>query len=120
MPKERIIKELVNNCNTWDNYAISVMFLNMIGFMSGDGFTDNKLLIEFSKLLLTNFHPDGKKRLSFEETKKRYDQMFSVNETLGGYKRLLFNFNDKKFQDKTIKETKQQEKLTPVAMKVKK
>jgi len=120
MPKDKIIKELVNNCNTWDNYAISVMFLNIIGFMSGDGFTDNKLLIEFSKLLLTNFHPDGKKRLSFEETKKRYDQMFSVNETLGGYKRLLFNFNDKKFQDKTIKETKQQEKLTPVAMKVKK
>ena len=118
MPKENIIKELVKNCNTWDNYALSVMFLNMIGFMSGDGFTDNKLIIEFSKLLLTNFHPDGKRRLSFEETKKQYDQSFSVNETLGGYKRLLFNFNDKKFHDKTVKETKQQEKLTPVAMKV--
>jgi hypothetical protein len=118
MPKESIIKELVKNCNTWDNYALSVMFLNMIGFMSGDGFTDNKLIIEFSKLLLTNFHPDGKRRLSFEETKKQYDKIFSVNETLGGYKRLLFNFNDKKFHDKTVKETKQQEKLTPVAMKV--
>lgn len=117
MPKDSTINELLKNCNTWDNYALSVMFLNMIGFMSGDGFTDNKLIIEFSKLLLMNFHPDGKKRLSFEETKKRYDQIFSVNETLGGYKRLLFNFNDKKFHDKTIKETKQQEKLTPVAMK---
>jgi len=119
MPKDITINELVKNCNTWDNYALSVMFLNMIGFMSGDGFTNNKLIIEFSKLLLMNFHPDGKKRLSFEETKKYYDQIFSVNETLGGYKRLLFNFNDKKFHDKTIKETKQQEKLTPVAMKVK-
>jgi hypothetical protein len=39
---------------------------------------------------------------------------------LGGYKRLLFNFNDRKFNESTIKETKQQEKLTPVAMKVKK
>ena len=117
MPKDSTINELLKNCNTWDNYALSVMFLNMIGFMSGDGFTDNKLIIEFSKLLLMNFHPDGKKRLSFGETKKRYDQIFSVNETLGGYKRLLFNFNDKKFHDKTIKETKQQEKLTPVAMK---
>jgi serine/threonine protein kinase len=119
MPKDSIINELVKNCNTWDNYALSVMFLNIIGFISGDGFTNNKLIIEFSKLLLMNFHPDGKKRLSFEETKKYYDQIFSVNETLGGYKRLLFNFNDKKFHDKTIKETKQQEKLTPVAMKVK-
>jgi serine/threonine protein kinase len=119
MPKDSIINELVKNCNTWDNYALSVMFLNIIGFISGDGFANNKLIIEFSKLLLMNFHPDGKKRLSFEETKKYYDQIFSVNETLGGYKRLLFNFNDKKFHDKTIKETKQQEKLTPVAMKVK-
>ena len=120
MPKDIIIKELLKNCNTWDNYSLSVMFLNIIGFMSGDGFTDNKLIIEFSKLLLMNFHPDGKKRLSFEGTKKRYDELFSVNETLGGYKRLLFNFNNKKFQDKTIEETKQQEKLTPVAMKIKK
>jgi serine/threonine protein kinase len=120
MPKESIIKELVKTSNTWDNYALSVMFLNMLGFMSGDGFTDNKLIIEFSKLLLMNFHPDGKRRLSFEETKKQYDDIFSVNETLGGYKRLLFNFNDKKFHDKTIKESKQQEKLTPVAMKGKK
>ena len=119
MPKDSTINELLKNCNTWDNYALSVMFLNIIGFISGDGFTDNKLIIEFSKLLLMNFHPDGKKRLSFEETKKQYDQIFSVNETLGGYKRLLFNFNHKKFHDKTIKETKQQEKQTPVAMKVK-
>jgi hypothetical protein len=119
MPKDSIINELVKNCNTWDNYALSVMFLNIIGFISGDGFTNNKLIIEFSKLLLMNFHPDGKKRLSFEETKKYYDQIFSVNETLGGYKRLLFNFNDRKFNESTIKETKQQEKLTPVAMKVK-
>jgi serine/threonine protein kinase len=120
MPKDIIIKELVKNCNTWDNYSLSVMFLNIIGFISGGGFSNNKLIIEFSKLLLMNFHPDGKKRLSFEETKKRYDELFSLNETLGGYKRLLFNFNDRKFNESTIKETKQQEKLTPVAMKVKK
>jgi serine/threonine protein kinase len=120
MPKDIIIKELVKNCNTWDNYSLSVIFLNIIGFISGSGFSNNKLIIEFSKLLLMNFHPDGKKRLSFEETKKRYDQLFSLNETLGGYKRLLFNFNDRKFNESTIKETKQQEKLTPVAMKNKK
>jgi serine/threonine protein kinase len=117
IPKANVIKELIKNCNTWDSYALSVMFLNMIGFMSGDGYTDNKLLIEFSKLLLMNFHPDGRKRLSFEETNKRYNELFSANETIGGYKKLLFNFNDKKFHDKTIKETKQQEKLTPVAMR---
>jgi serine/threonine protein kinase len=109
-----VIKELTKNCKTWDNYALSVMFLNLINFISSDGFTDNKLMIDFSMTLLLNIHPDGRKRLTFDETKKRYNKIFSVNETVTGYKKLLDNFNHKIFNDKTIRETMQQEKLTPV------
>jgi hypothetical protein len=109
-----VIKELIKNCKTWDNYALSVMFLNLINFISSDGFTDNKLIVEFSKTLLFNIHPDGRKRLTLDETRKRYNKIFSVNETIVGYKKLLDNFNDKIFNDKTIRETMQQEKLTPV------
>jgi serine/threonine protein kinase len=109
-----VIKELIKNCKTWDNYALSVMFLNLINFISSDGFTDNKLIVEFSKTLLFNIHPDGRKRLTLDETRKRYNKIFSVNETVAGYKKLLDNFNDKIFNDKTIRETIQQEKLTPV------
>ena len=109
-----VIKELTKNCKTWDNYALSVMFLNLINFISSDGFTDNKLMIDFSMTLLLNIHPDSRKRLTFDETKKRYNKIFSVNETVTGYKKLLDNFNHKIFNDKTIRETMQQEKLTPV------
>ena len=109
-----VIKELIKNCKTWDNYALSIMFLNLINFISSDGFTDNKLMIEFSMTLLLNIHPDGRKRLTFDETKKRYNKIFSVNETVTGYKKLLDNFNHKIFNDKTIRETMQQEKLSPV------
>jgi serine/threonine protein kinase len=111
-----VIKELIKNCKTWDNYALSVMFLNLINFISSDGFTDNKLIVEFSKTLLFNIHPDGRKRLTLDETRKRYNKIFSVNETVEGYKKLLDNFNEKIFNDKTIRETMQQEKLTPVAV----
>jgi hypothetical protein len=90
------------------------MFLNLINFISSDGFTDNKLMIDFSMTLLLNIHPDSRKRLTFDETKKRYNKIFSVNETVTGYKKLLDNFNHKIFNDKTIRETMQQEKLTPV------
>ena len=109
-----VIKELIKNCKTWDNYALSIMFLNLINFISSDGFTDNKLMIEFSMTLLLNIHPDGRKRLTFDETKKRYNKIFSVNETVTGYKKLLDNFNHKIFNDKAIRETMQQEKLSPV------
>jgi serine/threonine protein kinase len=109
-----VIKELTKNCKTWDNYALSIMFLNLINFISSDRFTDNKLIIEFSMILLLNIHPDGRKRLTFDETKNRYNKIFSVNETLVGYKKLLDNFNIKIFNDNTIRETMQQEKLTPV------
>ncbi len=114
MSGELVIKELIKNCNTWDNYALSVMFLNIISFISSSGYTDSKFTIGLSKLLLLNFHPDGNKRLSFDETKKRYDALFSANETILDYKKMLFNFNSNKFNDRIIKETIQQEKLTPV------
>jgi serine/threonine protein kinase len=114
-----VIKELIKNCKTWDNYALSIMFLNLINFISSDGFTDNKLTIEFSMTLLLNIHPDGRKRLTYDETKKRYNKIFSVNETLVGYKKLLDNFNNKIFNDKTIRETMRQEKLTPVEVEKK-
>lgn len=111
-----VIKELIKNCKTWDNYALSVMFLNLINFISSDGFTNNKLIIEFSKILLSNIHPDGKKRLTFDETRNRYNKIFSVNETVIGYKKLLDNFNEKLFNDRTVNETIQQEKLTPIEL----
>jgi hypothetical protein len=68
---------------------------------------------------LLNIHPDGRKRLTFDETKNRYNKIFSVNETLVGYKKLLDNFNNKIFNDKTIRETMRQEKLTPVEVEKK-
>lgn len=112
MPAENIITELIKNYNTWDNYSLSVMLLCLIGYISHDGFTDNQLIKNFSELLLLNIHPNASKRLSFEETKKRYNKLFSLDVSVVGYENVLNNFDKKIFSSRVIKESMQQEKLT--------
>ena len=117
MPAQDIVTELVKNHNTWDNYALSILFLSMINCISYEGFTDNKLIKDFSEILLLNIHPNAAKRLSFDDTKKRYKNIFSLDESIAGYESVVNNFDKKIFADKAIKESMQQEKLIPDVLK---
>ena len=117
MPAETIVTELIKNCNTWDNYSLSILFLSIINCISNEGFTDNNLIKNFSELLLLNIHPNAAKRLSFDDTKKMYNKIFLLDESVAGYESLLNNFNKNIFTDKVIKETMQQEKLNPDVLK---
>lgn len=117
MPALNVVTELVKNCNTWDNYALSEMFLCLIQFISSEGFTDNKLIKEFSEILLLNIHPNARKRLSFDDTKKRYKKLFTLDVSVVGYESVLNNFDKKVFANKVIKESMQQEKLMPGVLK---
>ncbi len=89
------------------------MFLCFILFISFHGFIHNKLIVEFSKVLLLNFHPNTEKRLSFDETKKKYNAIFNVDETTQSYKKLLENFNRGLFVSRTSAETMKEDKMTP-------
>lgn len=111
--RDEIIKKLLKYIRTWDSYSLSLMFLCFIQFISLSGFIHNKLIIEFSKVLLLNFHPNPEKRLSFDETKKKYNAMFNVDETTQSYKKLLHNFNRELFVSKTQAETMKEDKMTP-------
>ena len=111
--RDEIIKKLLQYIPTWDTYALSLMFLCFIQFISFHGFIHNKLIIEFSKVLLLNFHPNPEKRLSFDETKKKYNAIFNVDETTQSYKKLLHNFNRGLFVSKTQAETMKEDKMTP-------
>ena len=112
MPAETVVEDLIKNYNTWDNYSLSVMLLCLIGYISHDGFTENQLIVEFSQLLLLNIHPNASKRLSFDDTKKRYNKLFSLDVSVIGYENVLHNFDKKIFSDRILKESMQQEKVT--------
>lgn len=71
-----IIKMIVEQSYlTWDNYSLSVLMMNMLYLLNFNGFGENKLIVDFSQLLLTNIHPNFKKRLQVEDTIKQFSEI---------------------------------------------
>ena len=62
------IKYLFNYWETFDNYALSIMYLKFLRYININGFLDNHFILFFSKLLLKNIDPNPDNRLSIVET----------------------------------------------------
>ena len=88
MEREEAIEKLISNYDTWDNYAISAFYLTTFSFLFENGFYRNELFIYFSQILLLNISPDANKRMSVDETKIKFSEIFYVNENPESY----FNF----------------------------
>ncbi len=88
---------LLKGWPTWDNYSLSIEYLQIIGFISQNGFADNHLIIQYVELLLANVHPDPARRKTVGDTKRTFTDMFYMNETVGTYDSLLQNFNAREF-----------------------
>lgn len=73
MGVEKSIEYLYNYCNTWDNYALSIMFLRLLKLIQSDEIS-NDFLEFFEMLLCLNIHPIPKKRISIKNT---HDYMVS-------------------------------------------
>lgn len=62
------IKHLFNYWKSFDNYALSIMYLRFLKYININGFLDNDFIKFFSKLLLKNIDPNPDNRLSIVET----------------------------------------------------
>ena len=62
------IKYLFSYWKTFDNYALSIMYLKFLRYININGFLDNHFILFFSKLLLKNIDPNPDNRLSIVET----------------------------------------------------
>jgi hypothetical protein len=69
---EFILNDILQYVNTWDNYALSILFLRiLIGIHKTIGIK-NKFIILFMKLLVSNIHLNPLKRLSIDMTIKKF------------------------------------------------
>jgi len=101
---------LNNYWKTWDNYALSIMYINIIYLLniSQKGeypvFTENKFIGNFSQLLLTNVHPNPEKRFTIEESIDTFKKFFMDPEvnTIENYEKLLTNLEEASVQIKKI------------------
>jgi len=95
-PKSEIIRGLLTNCETWDNYSLSILYLHMIGtiirvFSLKEGF-----MFSFLKLLTQNISPNPSKRESLKNTQYHYEKLFHTFTEWGFIKELELSHNKMK------------------------
>jgi hypothetical protein len=110
-PRKYVIRECLKFWTTWDNYALSISYFQIIKFISSMGFTSNTFLISFSKILVGNVHPDPSRRSNYTTTRYKYKSIFYQETSIREYELLLDNFDFESFKSKSVKESRRSENL---------
>jgi serine/threonine protein kinase len=84
---------LLQGWATWDNYSLSIAYLQILEFISSNGFTNNHLVIQYVELLLSNVHPDPARRKTVGDTKRVFTDLFYMNKNVDTYDNIVQNFS---------------------------
>jgi hypothetical protein len=76
-PFEAILFDLVQYSWSWDNYAISILFLRILIGIHHSINVSNKFIILFMKLLVTNIHLVPNKRFSVKDTLNQFENILN-------------------------------------------
>jgi serine/threonine protein kinase len=109
--RKYVISECLKYWNTWDNYALSISYLQVIKFISTSGFTSNQFLISFSEILMDNIHPDPARRSDYATTRYKYKSIFYQDVNIENYELLIDNFDFDDFRSNSVKESKRNEEM---------
>ena len=90
---DEVIPQLIKKHVSWDNYSLSILYLKTFSYMFPRGIHRNSILIRFSQLLALNISPDFSVRLSLEETKRKFSEIFYIEGDTGDYKDMIRNFD---------------------------
>lgn len=91
-----VVDKLLKYKNTWDQYSLSIMYLNILFSIFPDASNGNTFILMFSKLLLKNIHPDPSLRLTISETRNNFDNIFFIEGDISTYLSLATSFNENK------------------------
>ena len=70
-----ILTDILQYSHTWDNYALSILFLRMLIGIHRTIEIKNKFIILFMKLLVNNIHCNPSKRSTIDLTIKKFDSL---------------------------------------------
>ena len=76
VPKKDIIGDILLFSGTWDNYSLSILFLEIIGNISRIFSLKDNFITKFSILLSKNINPIPSKREELSETLNKYNRLF--------------------------------------------
>ena len=77
-PKTEIINELLTYMSSWDNYCISILFLNIVVSIVHTFSLKEGFMIDFLDLLKKNIHPNFSQRESLQGTIAQFDGLFEI------------------------------------------
>ena len=96
------VEDLLDFWKSWDNYALSIMYLRILFYLNiteeGVAYTENTFVSSFTEILLQNIHPDATRRLTIQETREKFATFFynpAVNK-VGNYENILENLSENK------------------------
>ena len=106
--RNEVIDKLMTTYSSWDNYAISILYLNLFFFLFSNGYHKNELFIFFSQILLINISPDFTKRMTIEETRNKFSDIFYSNDNTWTYFDFVeaFDYNETTVTNKIKAELK--------------
>jgi len=74
------INKILSYWYTWDNYSLSIIYLQFIYYLNINGYLRNDLIIKFSEILLINIHPQPERRLNVVKTKQDFTEfLYNLN-----------------------------------------
>lgn len=81
MPKRMIIENIIKECNTWNVFSLSMIYLYIIMTIQNecDDICQTGFFNKWIKLLLLNTHPDPKKRKSIDENLSFFSKICYTN-----------------------------------------
>lgn len=86
-----ILSDIFLYSSTWDNYALSILFLRILIGIHKTIEIQNKFIIYFMKLLVTNIHLNPLKRLSIVDTTNKFEAILESVEPKD-YKEIFEHF----------------------------
>jgi hypothetical protein len=85
-----MLTDMLQYAHTWDNYALSILYLRILIGIHRSINIKNKFIILFMKLLVQNIHLNPCKRLSIDTTKNKFDLILDSLEPKD-YKEIINN-----------------------------
>uniref|UniRef100_A0A6C0IGF0 Protein kinase domain-containing protein n=1 Tax=viral metagenome TaxID=1070528 RepID=A0A6C0IGF0_9ZZZZ len=76
-PIINIIEDILDYCDTWDNYSLSILYLHLFGNMTRVFTLKDNFISKMTIMLTKNVCPDPAKRQSIEKTKKEYELLYT-------------------------------------------
>ena len=95
-PIEEVYNELIKQAKTWDNYALSIIYIHIFKNLFPIEHGTNVLQRKMNSLLMRNISPNYSERYSPIETRDKFKEIIQSKTQISSYTRLLDDMTPEK------------------------